>query len=171
VWRKERMIEYFIAGAEVAFAMIMAQVAFWLAAARTILAQLSIVNFELVVNGRTVRRCWRSASFALLGRIFGILTTMQLLELANPTQPLLRRLLMEAPGTYHHSIHGREPGRGAPPTVIVPIRLLVRVASTTHDIGKLERTVGVIGEIRPTRSPTCMTRSIRRNRRRSSRRT
>ena len=29
---------------------------------------------------------------------------LQLLELANPTQPLLRRLLMEAPGTYHHSI-------------------------------------------------------------------
>jgi len=36
--------------------------------------------------------------------MFGILTTMHLLEMANPTQPLLRRLLMEAPGTYHHSI-------------------------------------------------------------------
>src|SRR5205823_4724429 len=42
VWRKERMIEYFIAGAEVAFAMIMAQVAFWLAGRSDDLAQLSI---------------------------------------------------------------------------------------------------------------------------------
>jgi len=29
---------------------------------------------------------------------------LRLLELANPNQPLLKRLLMEAPGTYHHSL-------------------------------------------------------------------
>src|SRR5205823_2800570 len=77
-------------------------------------------------------------SFALLGRLFGILTTMQLLELANPTQPLLRRLLMEAPGTYHHSIMvGNLAERAA--EVIGADSLLVRVAAYYHDIGKLER--------------------------------
>ena len=43
-------------------------------------------------------------SFAVLGNVFGILTVFQLLELANPSQPLLRRLLIETPGTYHHSL-------------------------------------------------------------------
>ena len=36
--------------------------------------------------------------FAVLGSVFGILTVFQLLELANPSQPLLRRLLVETPG-------------------------------------------------------------------------
>ncbi len=45
-----------------------------------------------------------AGTFALLGNVFGITTSYQLLELANPTQPLLRRLLLEAPGTYHHSL-------------------------------------------------------------------
>jgi membrane-associated HD superfamily phosphohydrolase len=40
-------------------------------------------------------------TFAVLGSVFGILTVFQLLELANPSQPLLRRLLVETPGTYH----------------------------------------------------------------------
>src|SRR6266851_1266767 len=77
-------------------------------------------------------------SLALLGRLFGILTTMQLLELANPTQPLLRRLLMEAPGTYHHSIMvGNLAERAA--EVIGADSLLVRVGAYYHDVGKLER--------------------------------
>jgi len=53
------------------------------------------------------RRCWPSAALRCSGRLFGILTTMQLLELANPTQPLLRRLLMRrpAPTPQHHGRH------------------------------------------------------------------
>jgi hypothetical protein len=43
-------------------------------------------------------------TFAVLGSVFGILTVFQLLELANPSSRLLRRLLMETPGTYHHSV-------------------------------------------------------------------
>jgi len=35
---------------------------------------------------------------------FNVITPLRLLELANPNQPLLKRLLMEAPGTYHHSL-------------------------------------------------------------------
>ena len=39
-----------------------------------------------------------------LETIFGITTSIRLLELANPNQPLLKRLMTEAPGTYHHCI-------------------------------------------------------------------
>jgi membrane-associated HD superfamily phosphohydrolase len=36
--------------------------------------------------------------------VFDIITPLRLLELSNPNQPMLRRLLIEAPGTYYHSI-------------------------------------------------------------------
>ena len=39
-----------------------------------------------------------------LENIFGITTSIKLLELANPSQPLLKKLMTEAPGTYHHCI-------------------------------------------------------------------
>ena len=35
---------------------------------------------------------------------FDIVTTIKLLELSNPNNPLLKRLLIEAPGSYHHCI-------------------------------------------------------------------
>jgi len=76
-------------------------------------------------------------TFAVLGNVFGILTVFQLLELANPSQPLLRRLLVEAPGTYHHSLMvGNLAERAAEAVGADP--LLVRVAAYYHDIGKLE---------------------------------
>ena len=36
--------------------------------------------------------------------IFDVVTNIKLLELSNPNQPLMKKLLMEAPGTYHHSM-------------------------------------------------------------------
>jgi putative nucleotidyltransferase with HDIG domain len=75
-------------------------------------------------------------SFAILGNMFGILTGSQLMELANPSQPLLRRLLTETPGTYHHSLMV---GNLAEPaaTAIGADPLLTRVAAYYHDVGKL----------------------------------
>lgn len=75
-------------------------------------------------------------TFAVLGNIFGILTAFQLLELANPSQPLLRRLLMETPGTYHHSIMVANLAERAA-EVIGADPLLTRVAAYYHDVGKL----------------------------------
>jgi putative nucleotidyltransferase with HDIG domain len=75
-------------------------------------------------------------TFAVLGSVFGILTVFQLLELANPSQPLLRRLLVETPGTYHHSLMvGNLAERAAEAIGADP--LLTRVAAYYHDIGKL----------------------------------
>ncbi len=82
-------------------------------------------------------------SFAVLGNLFGILTVFQLLELANPSQPLLRRLLTEAPGTYHHSLMvGNLAERAA--TAIGADPLLTRVAAYYHDIGKLANPLAFI---------------------------
>jgi putative nucleotidyltransferase with HDIG domain len=82
-------------------------------------------------------------SFAVLGNLFGILTAFQLLELANPSQPLLRRLLVETPGTYHHSIMvGNLAERAA--EAIGADSLVTRVAAYYHDIGKLTNPLAFI---------------------------
>ena len=82
-------------------------------------------------------------TFAVLGSVFGILTVFQLLELANPSQPLLRRLLVETPGTYHHSLMvGNLAERAAESIGADP--LVTRVAAYYHDVGKLANPLGFI---------------------------
>jgi cyclic-di-AMP phosphodiesterase PgpH len=82
-------------------------------------------------------------SFAVLGSLFGLLTVFQLLELANPSQPLLRRLLVETPGTYHHSLMvGNLAERAAEAIGADP--LITRVAAYYHDVGKLANPLAFI---------------------------
>jgi putative nucleotidyltransferase with HDIG domain len=82
-------------------------------------------------------------TFAVLGSAFGILTVFQLLELANPSQPLLRRLLVETPGTYHHSLMvGNLAERAAETIGADP--LVTRVAAYYHDVGKLANPLAFI---------------------------
>ncbi len=83
-----------------------------------------------------------AAIFIMLGllplveKFFGLTTAMTLLELSDTNQPLLRRLAMEAPGTFSHSLvlgsmaeaAARELGANS---------LLCRVGAYYHDIGKL----------------------------------
>ncbi len=69
---------------------------------------------------------------------FNIVTPLKLLELSNPNHPLLKKLLIEAPGTYHHSlmvgnlaeIAAEDLGANA---------LLARAGAYFHDVGKLKR--------------------------------
>jgi putative nucleotidyltransferase with HDIG domain len=69
---------------------------------------------------------------------FGILSTMKLIELSNPNHPLLRKMLTEAPGTYHHSVMVANLAEAACEAVGAN-GLLARVASYYHDIGKTKR--------------------------------
>jgi cyclic-di-AMP phosphodiesterase PgpH len=74
-------------------------------------------------------------AYAFIGRIFGIATSLQLFELARPTHPLFRQLLIEAPGTYHHSIVVSNMAERAAEAIGADA-LLARVGSYYHDIGK-----------------------------------
>jgi len=75
-------------------------------------------------------------TFVLLSRPFGIITRVELMELAQLHHPLLRRLQDEAPGTFQHSILvGNMAERAADRIGADP--LLVRVGAYYHDIGKL----------------------------------
>ncbi|HKP53714.1 MAG TPA: HDIG domain-containing protein [Chloroflexia bacterium] len=77
-------------------------------------------------------------TFSMLGTLFGITTPLQLMELAHPDQPLLRRLMQEAPGTYHHSLLVSNLAERAA-EMIGADPLLTRVCAYYHDIGKVER--------------------------------
>ena len=74
----------------------------------------------------------------LLENTFQIITPYGLAELGDHNQPLLKRLQMEAPGTYHHSLmvstlcEAAAEAVGANP-------ILARVGAFYHDIGKLKR--------------------------------
>ena len=70
--------------------------------------------------------------------LFGIVTPIKLMELSNPNHPVLKRLLMEAPGTYHHSIIVANLAENAAEAVGAD-GLLARVGAYYHDIGKLKR--------------------------------
>ncbi len=70
--------------------------------------------------------------------LFNIITPLRLMELANPNQPLLKRLLMETPGTYHHSIIVANLAESAA-DAIGANGLMARVGAYYHDVGKLVR--------------------------------
>ena len=70
--------------------------------------------------------------------VFSIVTNIKLMELADYNQPLLKRLMVEAPGTYHHSmLVGNLAETAAELAGADP--LLTRVGAYYHDIGKLAK--------------------------------
>ena len=72
----------------------------------------------------------------LFERGFRVTTDITLLELADMNRPLLRKMAMASPGTYHHSIVVGNLAEAAAKAVGAN-GLLARVASYYHDIGKL----------------------------------
>lgn len=74
----------------------------------------------------------------MLEAAFNLVTPAKLIELSNPNQPLMRRLMIETPGTYHHSMIVANLSEAAAEAVGANA-LLVRVGAYYHDIGKLVR--------------------------------
>lgn len=70
--------------------------------------------------------------------LFKAVTNISLLELSDFNHPLLKRLVLEAPGTYHHSLLVGNLAEMAAESIDANA-LLARVGSYYHDIGKLEK--------------------------------
>ena len=70
--------------------------------------------------------------------VFGYTTDVQLLELASMDQPLLRQLMVQVPGTYHHSLIVGNMVEAAAKSIGAN-SLLARVAAYYHDIGKIKK--------------------------------
>ncbi|MCS7178870.1 MAG: HDIG domain-containing protein [Anaerolineae bacterium] len=137
VRQSDRPAVFFRAGMMVALTMLATMVAFALFAPHPDLLSLGLAMAGTIANGLT------SASLALaglflLGPLFDLPTTFRLLELSRPDQPLLQRLLREAPGTYHHSLMVASMAEQAAEQIgLNP--LLVRVGAYYHDVGKIAR--------------------------------
>jgi cyclic-di-AMP phosphodiesterase PgpH len=95
---------------------------------------LNNVGFALVSGLLTA--AFASMLLPPLEAIFKITTDIRLLELSNLNAPVLRRLSVEAPGTYHHSLMVGTLSEAAA-EAIGANPLLVRVASYYHDLGKM----------------------------------
>lgn len=85
-----------------------------------------------------------AAGFIVLGilpfieKTFRITTSMTLLELGDPSQPLFRRLQVEAPGTYNHSLQVANLAEAAAKAIGAD-SLLCRVGAYYHDVGKINK--------------------------------
>ncbi len=77
-------------------------------------------------------------TLSLWENIFDVATSARLSELSSADQPLLRQLMTEAPGTYHHSMMVATLAENAAQAVGAD-PLLARVGSYYHDVGKLRR--------------------------------
>jgi putative nucleotidyltransferase with HDIG domain len=74
----------------------------------------------------------------LLEKLFKITTDMTLLELSDMGHPLLQKMAMQAPGTYHHSLMVATLAQNAA-EAIGANSLLIRVCAYYHDIGKMAK--------------------------------
>jgi hypothetical protein len=90
-----------------------------------------------VLNG-IISMIMAIGSMPFLESVFKITTVVRLLELSNSNNPLLKKMMIEAPGTYHHSILVANLAEAAAEEVGAD-SLLVRVASYFHDVGKIKR--------------------------------
>ncbi|MBC8107211.1 MAG: HDIG domain-containing protein, partial [Anaerolineae bacterium] len=107
-----------------------------------------LVQFDppryIMLNSLYTGAAGLAVGFIVLGilpfieKAFRITTSMTLLELADASHPLLRRLSLEAPGTYNHSLQVATLSEEAS-EAIGANALLCRVASYYHDVGKINK--------------------------------
>lgn len=122
--------------------------------------QLVVAGFFPVLGGMVVRwgmamdLSWQVFLYACLGEafwgvvviaflpvwenFFDIMSPLRLMELSYPTQPLLKKLQIEAPGTYHHSLMVGTLAEAAADRLGMNT-YLIRAGAYYHDIGKLRR--------------------------------
>ena len=84
---------------------------------------------------------WTAVAFGLLPlveQVFRLTSDITLLELSDLNRPLLRRMQLEAPGTYHHSMVVGSLAESAAEAIDAN-SLLARVQAYYHDIGKLSK--------------------------------
>lgn len=97
-----------------------------------------LIKSAITIIGGILSGIFALGILPFLEGTFNEVTTLKLLELSNPNHPLLKKLLMEAPGTYHHSMLVANLAEMASEEVGAN-SVIVRIGSYYHDIGKTER--------------------------------
>lgn len=134
--RSERLNSYFFAGVVIALvnAGVVLTFNFNLASAESGIRLSERILFG-VING-FFSALTALAGIYLLTTVLNLPTSLKLFELSQPNQPLLQRLLREAPGTYQHSLQVANMSEQAA-SAIGANADLVRVAALYHDVGKM----------------------------------
>lgn len=97
------------------------------------------ITRNLVVSCLIFSAAWGAIVVALLPlweNMFDVISPLRLLELSHPSQPLMKRLQIEAPGTYHHTLMVGTLAEAAADELKMN-GLLVKAGAYYHDIGKL----------------------------------
>ncbi len=136
LWRVERLTAFMWAGLYVSLVQLGTVVAF-----RVIQGEydtLGLIELALAAIGSGIlATCLTAVGYYLLGNMFDLTTSLRLMELARPDQPILRELQLRAPGTYHHSLIVSNLAEQAAHDIRADA-LLCRVAAYYHDIGKMK---------------------------------
>jgi putative nucleotidyltransferase with HDIG domain len=138
VGRGERTLHFLLAGVVAALVMGLTQAVFRLTAfGIATFDQWPPVVISSALNG-LLSAMLALGLYNLVGNLATVVTPLQLMELAHPAQPLLRKLIREAPGTYYHSVAVGNLAESAAEAIGADA-LLLRVAAYYHDIGKTIR--------------------------------
>ncbi len=135
--RGEHLGGYAWAAAYVAGAAVLVVGAFRLISGETDPRGLAELTSAAFVNG-LVSMTVTLLGVYLAGIAFGIITPLQLLDISRPTHPLLRQLLLKAPGTYHHTLLVSNMAERAAEAIGADGQL-ARVGAYYHDVGKTIR--------------------------------
>jgi putative nucleotidyltransferase with HDIG domain len=132
--RVERLATFLVAGMSVGLALLVVLVAFRVPDQTLDVRGFAELAAAAIANG-VLSTGLTTLAIMAVGSLFGVTTSLQLLELARPDHPLLREMQTKAPGTYAHSLVLANLAERAA-TTIGADALLVRVGSYYHDVGK-----------------------------------
>ena len=99
------------------------------------------ISFSYILNYLLANTIWSVLILVLLPlleNVFDVLSPLRLIELAQPSHALLKKLQVEAPGTYHHSLMVSTLAEAASERLGLDTAL-VKAGCYYHDIGKLKR--------------------------------
>ncbi|MBN1889310.1 MAG: HDIG domain-containing protein [Thermoflexales bacterium] len=133
----ERLNAFFRAGLYSALISAATVLAFRLPAGGTDSLGLAMLMGSGIIAG-LISAALALALLFIIGALFDVTTTLQLIELTRPTHPLLNQLLMQATGTYHHTLMVANLAEQAAENIGANA-LRTRVGALYHDVGKMAR--------------------------------
>lgn len=104
----------------------------------TLLTVQTLFCAAFAAAGGIITAAFVNATIPLLENLLQYTTDIKLLELSSLNSPILRELMVKAPGTYHHSVLVGNLAEGAAEAINAN-PLLARVAAYYHDIGKISK--------------------------------
>lgn len=134
--RPERLNSYIVAGLMVSLVNVGLLAVFTLGTTTAMTGEELLYQLMFCLLNGVITAALTLVGLYLLGQLFNMPTVMRLMELSQSGQPLLQRMMREAPGTYQHSLQVANLSEQAA-NAVGANGTLVYVAALYHDIGKL----------------------------------